>query len=226
MLWRVIVAGGLVLSLLLYIALPTVHLALSGWVMALTQRSVQSFAGVVRQAGAFAPLKAAWLSAFQTLALPWLTPYSIGGNMLALGPVVGGLASFLGALIGASAWFWLVRLFFGSWLRRPHEGWRSLTTLEGFSLAAALNWLTLGMLSLPGAMFGITRVKFTKFLLCAAVSELPIVVLFAIYSTPYRALLPSAIEAAIRIAGGLSAAGLIIAAILRFWNKSNKTDKS
>ena len=72
--WRVAVAGGLVLSLLLYFAVPVVHRTVSGWVMALTQRSVQAYAGAVGQAGAFAPLKAAWLCAFQTFALPWLTP--------------------------------------------------------------------------------------------------------------------------------------------------------
>lgn len=213
-LWRVIVVGGLVLSLLLYVTVPAVHRAISGWIMALTQRSVQAFAGAVRQAGAFATLKAVWLSTFQTFALPWLTPYSIGGNVLALGPVVGGLASFLGALFGASAWFWLVRLFFGSWLRRPHEGRRSLTTWEGFSLVAALNWLTLGMLSLSGAVLGITHVRFTKFLLCAAISELPIVILFAVYSTPYRALLPNIIETAFRIAGGLAVAGVVASRLL------------
>ncbi len=200
------------------------HRAVSGWVMALTQRSVQSFAGAVRQAGAFAPLKAAWLSAFQTLALPWLTPYSIGGNVLALGYVVGGLASFFGALIGASVWFGLVRLFFGSLLRRPLEGRRSLTAWERFSLAAALNWLTLGMLSLAGAVFGITRVRFTKFLLYAAISEFPIVILYAVFSTPYRALLPSTVESAIRIAGALAALGFVASRMLRNARDRRKAD--
>lgn len=200
-LWRIAAALGLLVLLLLYVALPPVHRVVSGWVMALTQRSVLASAGVVGQAGAFAPLKAAWLSAFQTFALPWLTPYSIGGNELALGPVVGGLASFFGTLFGASAWFWLVRLFFGSRIKTPTEHPHALTAWEGFSLVAALNWLSLGMLSLAGAVFGITRVRFTRFLLCAAISELPIVILFAVYSNPYRALLPNVVARILRCLG-------------------------
>lgn len=224
--WRIVAAGVILLLIALYVFLPAVHRAVSGWVMALTQRSVQAFAGAVGQAGVFAPLKAAWLSAVQTLALPWLTPYSIGGNVLALGPVVGGMASFLGALFGASTWFALMRLFFGSWLSRLYEGRRSLTAWEGFSLVAALNWLTLGMLSLSGAVLGITRASYRRFILCAAISELPVVILYAVCCNPYRALLPNLIETAVRIAGGLAVAGFVASRWLCNVRKPRKADEA
>lgn len=223
---RVFTAGALFLLALVYVAVPPVHRAVSGWTMALTQRSVQSVAGSALQAGAFAPLKAVWLSAFQAFALPWLAPYSVGGNVLAFGRLFGAMISLFGALLGASAWFGLTRLFIGNGLRGTLLARRNLGFWEGYALAAALNWLTIGMLSLCGAIFGVTREKFGRYLLCAAVAHLPIEVLYALYCNPYRALLPNAMESAIRILGALAAIGFIINRWIRAVRKPPTVDDS
>lgn len=198
---RVIIAGGLILQLLLYFTLPAAHRAVSGWMMAYTQRSVQSVAGAMLQAGVLAPLKAVWLCALQTLVLPWLVPYSVGGAVVAFGPVAGGVVSLLGALIGASAWFGLIRLFLKDILQRLWAPRFRLHPQTGFCLAVAANLLTQGMLCIPAVAFGASRTSFCRFLFSAFIAELPIVVLFAVYCSPYRALLPNPVEALLRSLG-------------------------
>jgi uncharacterized membrane protein YdjX (TVP38/TMEM64 family) len=215
-LFRVIIAGGLILSLLLYFTVPAAHRAVSGWMMAYTQRSVQSVAGAMLQAGVLAPLKAVWLCALQTLVLPWLVPYSVGGSVVAFGPVAGGVISLLGALIGASAWFGMIRLFLKDIMQRLWVPRLRLHTPTGFCLAVAANLLTQGMLCIPAVASGASRTSFCGFLFSAFIAELPIVVLIAVYCGPYRALLPNPVEALLRSLGILLLlAGAIVEVYLR-----------
>lgn len=194
MLGRVVAAGGIFLSLLLYFTVPAIHRAISGWIMALTQRSVQAVAGAIFSAGRFAVPKAIALSALQTAALPWLLPYSIGGVVLAFGRFFGAAVSVVGALMGACIWFGIVRLFLKEAL---HKRWAlrlKLHSPTGLCLTVAVNLLTMGMLFIPAAVAGASRITLRRFLLFAFIAELPIVICFAVYCNAYRTLLPNLIE--------------------------------
>lgn len=215
-LWRVIAAGGVCLSLLLYFTVPAVHRAVSGWSMALTQRSTQAVAGAILSAGRFAVPKAIVLSAFQTVALPWLLSYSIGGTVLAFGRLFGAAISMAGALIGAGVWFGIVRLFLKDVIQKLWAPRFRLHTPTGFCLTAAANLLAIGMLCIPAAVAGAARVSFRGFLFSAFIAELPIVICFAVCSNAYRALLPNPVEALLRGLGMLLLlAGAAIEAYLR-----------
>lgn len=200
---RLPTAGALLLLLCFYFLIPSVHSQINGLVMLYTQKSAQTIQGAIQRAGGFAPLKAIALSAFQSFALPWLLPYGIGGNVLAFGRVLGGALSALGAMIGASAWFGLVRLFLGDVLQKQRIPRGQLHVPIEFCLIAALNFLTLGILCVPAAAAGALRLSFRRFLLFALIAELPVVILFAVYCSAYRMLLPNEVERMLRFFGVL-----------------------
>ena len=197
---RVVAAGGIVLSLLLYFAVPAVHRAVSGLTMALTQRSVQAVAGAILNVGGLGVLKAIVLITFQTVVLPWLLPYSVGGAVLAFGRFFGAAVSMIGALMGVCIWFGIIRLFLKDALQR---GWASRLKLHcptGLCLTVAVNLLTMGMLCIPAAAAGASRISLRRFLLFAIIAELPIVICFAVYCNAYRALLPNLVETILSVA--------------------------
>jgi len=225
--WRIVTAGAILLLIALYVAIPAVHARISGWIMVYTQHSVQSVAGAIQHAGSLAPLTALALCAFQTIALPWLLPYGIGGNVLVFGGAVGVLISVFGALLGASAWYGLARLFLGDVLRHKETLGSKHTHWISIFLIVALNWLTLGMLCVPAALAGVGRLTYRSFLLSAFVAELPIVILYAAFCNPYRALLPNAVEASVRILGmfvvGITVA---IALVSRQKHRADRQDEA
>jgi len=167
------------------------------------------------------------LCAFQTIALPWLLPYGIWGNVLVFGGAVGVLISVFSALLGASAWYGLARLFLGDVLQfkgrldSKHAHWISAC------LVVALNWLTLGMLCIPAAFAGAARLTYRSFLLSALVAELPIAILYAAFCNPYRALLPNAVEASVRILGMVVVGTTVaIALVSRQKHYANRQDEA
>jgi uncharacterized membrane protein YdjX (TVP38/TMEM64 family) len=202
---RIMVAAAILLLLTLYLALPAVHLRVAGWAMVYTQRSAQAVAGAIQGSAHLSALSALGLSGFQTIALPWLLPYGIVGNVLAFGSLTGVLLSLLGAGIGASVWFGLARLFLGETLLKNPGVLAKSSRWIGFCAVAALNWLTLGMLFIPAAFAGTLQMPCRRFLLVAILAELPIVALYAAFGTPYRVLLPNSVEAVIRFLGATMA---------------------
>ena len=102
--------GTLGVGLALFL-LPGTRAWFSGALMLFTQRSVQTLQGAIRAAD-FPFVQSACLAAFQTCILPWLLPRQFIASSLCLGPFLGFLASFLGALAGCALWYGVARLLF------------------------------------------------------------------------------------------------------------------
>ncbi len=117
--------GTLGVGLALFL-LPGTRAWFSGALMLFTQRSVQTLQGAIRAAD-FPFVQSACLAAFQTCILPWLLPRQFIASSLCLGPFLGFLASFLGALAGCALWYGVARLLFLPCPRLPGRWNRPLS---------------------------------------------------------------------------------------------------
>lgn len=134
--------GTLGVGLALFL-LPGTRAWFSGALMLFTQRSVQTLQGAIRAAD-FPFVQSACLAAFQTCILPWLLPRQFIASSLCLGPFLGFLASFLGALAGCALWYGVARLLFLPCPRLPAR-WKRPLLAAVLPFAAGLPLALLGM---------------------------------------------------------------------------------
>lgn len=175
---------GLALSLL-----PGSRAWFSGAFMLFTQRSVQTLQGAIRAAD-FPFVQSACLSALQTCILPWLLPRQFIASSLCLGPFLGFLASFLGALAGCALWYGVARLLF----LRP-----LLAAVLPF--AAGLPLALLGMGGPVCGLAGALGLPFSPVLTGAALASGLLAAAYGALCTAFSAQLPPPWGTLLRCAG-------------------------
>lgn len=185
---------GLALSLL-----PGSRAWFSGAFMLFTQRSVQTLQGAIRAAD-FPFVQSACLSALQTCILPWLLPRQFIASSLCLGPFLGFLASFLGALAGCGLWYGVARLLFLPCPRLPGR-WNRPLSAAAFPLSASLPLALLGMGGPVCGLAGALGLPFGSVLAGSALASGLLAAAYGALCTAFSAQLPSSCGLALRCAG-------------------------
>lgn len=126
-------------------------------------------------------LAALGLAAWQAIALPLPHETIVSAASQVFGPVAGGLATWLGILLGSSILFGIARGLIGT----PLSAWRTRRLGDAKPPTGMGKWVLLGLRLLPFVpqdivtlVCGGTRMRFREFLAVTAVGTLPTVVFY------------------------------------------------
>lgn len=190
--------GTLGVGLALFL-LPGTRAWFSGALMLFTQRSVQTLQGAIRAAD-FPFVQSACLSALQTCILPWLLPRQFIASSLCLGPFLGFLTSFLGALAGCALWYGVARLLFLPCPRLPAR-WKRPLLAAVLPFAAGLPLALLGMGGPVCGLAGALGLPFGPVLTGAALASGLLAAAYGALCTAFSAQLPPPWGTLLRCAG-------------------------